>query len=1282
MGVDHERRGGTICAVRTPACRGFAHEDSSAVKTPGSSEAARYTPPVRARKTALQLLAASISKDARETPLVRVLSALPPAVRRDIQLGTGSLEQTVGELLYEDKQFASYFGLRMRAAARARFASAIETWAERAGPRETKRAWEGGPELSSAGLLGFANANGLQAELERPFGILRALSDAQSWWPVHYRATERIDSVLADSPSQTALRLTALHLQSVIGRPEQLRAREALVARGCATPILAAASERVRARLTSLKLPEPPPTAAIDTVVFSIDRDALALVLTDESFFPNQRVEVSLVHADADGAGIESSLRLDHPFVRIALERTIDAIHDESDALHAELRKVLEEPRWERFLTRLRDIAVSTEDAAPKARIAWRISMTRERGISIEALVQKEKRSGGFSRGAVFPFEQLRERAKLDVYDERVLAALSPKPFEGYRLLDRRAAALEALASHPRVFLDGIPIRVRSCVPELAVLEKDEELVLGMRIGDELLAAQDAARSIVAGPACVRVHEELGEVRVAHMEPQLHAIITTAAQHDAPIPDHAKNELLAVLSRLPEGIGLELPPSLAGARVEASNDLVLRLDPLAGAGLRARIFVRPVANASVKTPGEGAIHLVGVQNGLRIHTVRDLGSERRAAEDLALALGLDRAVHEGSFEYRLEEADDAVAVLEILAERPDLATVEWPDEASRWRVGSIGRDRFALSMHDARHYFEASTDVEVNEERVELARILVALRERRRYVKVGQRTFVRLADELRGQLEALAPFMHVERDGVHVGPEAIALIEATLGKDQIKGDRGWDELSQRLRESRSLVCEMPSGLRAELRDYQVDGVRWLLRTSGWARGACLADEMGLGKTVQALALVLARADSGPSLVVCPTSLADNWRRECARFAPGLRPILYRGAARRRTLEELGKGDLLIASYDIVARDVQKLSALELSTLVLDEAQAIKNPLARRTQAVLELSASMRVALTGTPIENRLSEVYSLFCVLVPGLFGSFAEFRERFVVPIEKRGDTERLAELRELLRPFLLRRTKAQVARELPPRVEVVRPVDLSDEERALYEAERRSALEMLENRRADPDFRFVLLGMLTRLRRLVCDPSLVFGETTVRSSKIEELLVLLEDLRREEHRALCFSQFTSLLARVRASLDERRIPYLYLDGSTPAAARASLVDRFQSGDDPLFLISLKAGGTGLNLTGADYVIHLDPWWNPAVEDQASDRAHRIGQTKPVTIVRFVAQATIEERVLEMHEQKRRLASGLLEGADTNAAIDNEALIELLREGGRARTRWRAAGT
>ena len=347
-----------------------------------------------------------------------------------------------------------------------------------------------------------------------------------------------------------------------------------------------------------------------------------------------------------------------------------------------------------------------------------------------------------------------------------------------------------------------------------------------------------------------------------------------------------------------------------------------------------------------------------------------------------------------------------------------------------------------------------------------------------------------------------------------------------------------------------------------------------------------------------------------------------------------------------------------------------LAGVPFDTLVVDEAQALKNPSTQRAKAARRLQAAFRIALSGTPFENHLGELWSLFSIVFPGLLGSWDQFRERYALPIERDKDPEARAALSRVIRPFLLRRTKGDVARELPARTEIALTIPLSDGEAALYEQVRLAAIAKLD--KALPELgvneqRIQILAELTRLRLAACHPRLHDPESAVPSSKLERLLELLEELRAEGHRALVFSQFVGHLTLVRAALDAAGISYQYLDGATPAATRGARVAAFQAGDGDVFLISLKAGGTGLNLTAADYVIHLDPWWNPAVEDQASDRAHRIGQTRPVTIYRLVAADTIEAKILELHAAKRDLAAAVLDGTDGALRTTSAELLALL---------------
>jgi SNF2 family DNA or RNA helicase len=429
--------------------------------------------------------------------------------------------------------------------------------------------------------------------------------------------------------------------------------------------------------------------------------------------------------------------------------------------------------------------------------------------------------------------------------------------------------------------------------------------------------------------------------------------------------------------------------------------------------------------------------------------------------------------------------------------------------------------------------------------------------------------------------------------------------------------------------------------------------------------------MGLGKTLQALALILSRAPQGPTLVVAPTSVCMNWQSEAARFAPTLNVILFGGGDRSRTLAELKPLDLVVVSYGLLQQEAERFAGVHWHTAVLDEAQAIKNAQTKRSQAVMALNADFRMAATGTPLENHLGELWNLFRFINPGLLGSQEQFNERFATPIERQQDAATRNRLRRLIQPFILRRTKTQVLAELPSRTEIVREIDLSKDEAALYEALRRSALDRLAEDDAPAGQKSLqILAEIMKLRRVCCNPQLVAPELGLASSKLAAFGELLDELLENRHKALVFSQFVDHLSLIRAELDRRGVRYQYLDGATTMQQRKERVDAFQGGDGDVFLISLKAGGTGLNLTAADYVIHMDPWWNPAVEDQASDRAHRMGQQRPVTIYRLVARHTIEETIVDLHRHKRDLADSLLEGSDVAGKMSAREMLGLLQQG------------
>ena len=494
--------------------------------------------------------------------------------------------------------------------------------------------------------------------------------------------------------------------------------------------------------------------------------------------------------------------------------------------------------------------------------------------------------------------------------------------------------------------------------------------------------------------------------------------------------------------------------------------------------------------------------------------------------------------------------------------------------------------------------------------------------------------------------------------------------------------RGGEELkalAERLRHFEGIEnVPAPAGLSATLRDYQLKGLSWLQFLRDYAFGGILADDMGLGKTVQTLAHIMVEKEAGrlenPVLVVAPTSVLSTWRTEAQRFAPDLQVLVWHGAQRNKQQEKLPQQDLIITSYALLQRDAKLFQEFEFQLLILDEAQAIKNPATKVARAACAQPARYRLCLTGTPVENHLGELWSLFNFLMPGYMGNKDSFRRLFRNPIEKQSNIQRRYELERRIHPFVLRRDKQEVATELPPKTTIVSTIEFESSQARLYESVRSAMSEkvaQLLQQKGLKKSRIEILDALLKLRQVCCDPRLVKLDSARKvkhSAKLERLLQMLETLLNEGRKILVFSQFVSMLSLIEDELKKRSVTYTKLTGRT--RKRDEAIQHFQSGDASVFLISLKAGGVGLNLTAADTVIHYDPWWNPAVENQATDRAYRIGQDKPVFVYKLVAQNTIEEKILELQEKKSHLAdvvSAQGEGEEEAEVFNGEQLLELL---------------
>ncbi|MEZ5824487.1 MAG: DEAD/DEAH box helicase [Geminicoccaceae bacterium] len=505
----------------------------------------------------------------------------------------------------------------------------------------------------------------------------------------------------------------------------------------------------------------------------------------------------------------------------------------------------------------------------------------------------------------------------------------------------------------------------------------------------------------------------------------------------------------------------------------------------------------------------------------------------------------------------------------------------------------------------------------------------------------------------------------------------LAIMDRSLTDDDVRwhgGDRLL-ELSRRLSDH-SGICEVapPASLDAKLRPYQLQGVSWLQFLAETGFSGVLADDMGLGKTLQTLTHLLALKETGgldkPALVVAPTSLIPTWRNEARRFTPSLRFIVLHGNNRGHLYRKLDDAEVILTSYALMLRDRDELMKRRYRVVVLDEAQAIKNPTTKLAKVACELDADYRLALSGTPMENHLGELWSVFHYLMPGFLGEREAFRRTFRNPIEKDGDADRQTLLANRVRPFLMRRTKEQVASELPPKSEFVREIELSDEQRDLYESVRLAMHTRIRDEikeRGLSRSNIAILEALLKLRQICCDPRLLKnGEdgkaspgAGVASAKFDLLLSMLDGMVENGRRVIIFSQFVEMLELIEAGLKQHKLGYTMLTGRT--RDRETPVKRFEDGEVPIFLISLKAGGTGLTLTRADTVIHYDPWWNPAVEAQATDRAHRIGQDKQVFVYKLVASGTVEEKMLELQERKKALVQGIMGGVKSSLSFTEE---------------------
>ena len=934
---------------------------------------------------------------------------------------------------------------------------------------------------------------------------------------------------------------------------------------------------------------------------------------------------------------------------------------------------------WERALEALSQISTlkpqSTEIAAPsELRLIWTLDI--EKGnLIFEPKEQRLGKNGTWSKGRVISLKRLHN--ELDTFHyltdqdlricKRIRKVSNASDYYYYHnetYLLPEDILLDAVG-HPHVYWASqlqyqSPIDIQTAELQLLVQEHEDQLHL-------TLIPQIARDSTIV------VQKTATGVLVYNINDQHRQVATILGENGLTIPCSARQRVMDSISSVASMLTVQsniVGMTTQADLVDADHRLHLHLQPI-GQGLQIEIFVQPfLEGGPLYKPAVGGTTVLAEIEGKQLQTTRNFTTEAHYVAQLH-----DQCPYlypDNALKWQLDDAESALETLLSLQELGDFAVLEWPKGKKIKLSRELGLVQAKFSVRKEKDWFSVEGELILDEHQViNIQRLMQLLTtSSSRFLQLDDGQVIALTTELRQRLDDLRSVGDIREDKIQFHSLAAHALDDITEGMSITASKPWNDQLKRLNEMADFLPKVPSTLQGELRDYQREGFQWMSRLAYWGAGACLADDMGLGKTIQSLALILSRAADGATLILAPTSVCINWVEECERFAPTLNVQIFGTGDRQTMLDGVGPFDLIICSYGLLQTEIERLQTVQWHTLIADEAQAIKNTLTKRSKAAMSLQANFKMVTTGTPIENHLGELWNLFNFINPGLLGTLSQFNERFANPIENNQDHKTQQRLKKLLRPFILRRLKNDVLTELPARTEITLHVELSQEEWVMYEALRRQALETMQTTFGQTGQQSLqVLAEIMKLRRACCHPRLVIDDSPLSSSKLQAFEELIAELLDNQHKALVFSQFVGHLTLIRELLEQKGIAYHYLDGSTPVAQRKKAMNAFQAGEGDLFLISLKAGGTGLNLTAADYVIHMDPWWNPAVEDQASDRAHRMGQKRPVTVYRLVAKNTIEDKIVALHHHKRDLANSLLEGGDMSGKLSVDDMLALLRD-------------
>ncbi len=933
---------------------------------------------------------------------------------------------------------------------------------------------------------------------------------------------------------------------------------------------------------------------------------------------------------------------------------------------------------WKRILKHLSGIeTIAEKDKNQDSRLVWflragdEIVENKNKVYEINPKIQKLGKNNRWSQGRAVSLKKLyyKEFDFLTLQDIEICNCIEIYMGNYYYReeydIDVRKTLVK-LINHPHIYIEETKehIELIKKEPELSIDSgKNGSYKLSLNISETdnaMIYRESKNRYFMyeINPTHKKIHEIIGK--------------------GIKIPKDGNDLLIKTVSKISPYITIntELENYYEGIEnIQADSRIRVQLKP-EEEGLRMQFFVRPYSDkGSYYIPGEGQKRIIKKFDDKPYQTERDLNKEKENV-DLILESCSQLSIDDNTSEpFYFHDIEQSLQLLSDLLEIKDTIIIEWP-EGEKFKLSSKASfSNLRLSLKSANDWFSLAGSLEIDNKKVIAFEELLEKIENSesRFIELNNNQFLSLSKKLYTKLNEISSITFKKKNAVQFKlPAALSISEVIDEVKNTKTDKAWKKIAGRIKDAGNTEISLPSTLKADLREYQFDGYKWMMQLSQMGFGACLADDMGLGKTVQALAIILQRASLGACLVIAPASVVHNWKKEIRRFTPTLNPVELLNEDRESIINKLKSYDILITTYGLMGREADLFAGKEWATIVLDEAQFIKNMSSKRSKSAMKLNGAFKIITTGTPIENHPLEMWNLFNFINPGLFGTAEFFNKRFTIPIVKDNNKEAKNRLRKIITPFILRRKKRDVLDELPEKTEITLYAEPDKDETAFYEALRRKSIKMIEDKSENEHSgqkHLRVLAELTKLRQASCHPSLIDPNLKLSGAKVTLFLEIIEELIENKHKVLIFSQFVKFLKIIEKEIQKKGIKYQYLDGSTPMKKREESINDFQSGNGDAFLISLKAGGLGLNLTAANYVIHLDPWWNPAVEDQASDRAHRIGQKQPVTIYRIVTKGTIEEKVLSLHKKKRELADALLEGSEISGKLSYEQLIDLIKD-------------